>query len=201
MHDNYIFLNTKHFTFQLPFTRAFFSLKKKDYRKKCPPLIRIKYGHFVSSGCHQIWRIHHFWATIWWKVRGNCACNSSDIYRKAWHLQLEFRHGITTVVEFSKYGPTWPVPYFWTSGPNSLKNVEYPAQKMKAYTLIQLTDVHELTKHIIWLWFNLRLLAQNGIWVKFYHFWPKNDGQKWSRKNIFEIATCGSHFLFIHFTS
>ena len=85
--------------------RALSSLK--DYRKKCPPLIRIKYGHFDSSWCHQIWRIHHFWATIWWKVRGNCACNSSDIYRKARHLQLEFRHGITTVVEFSKYGPTF----------------------------------------------------------------------------------------------
>ena len=27
--------------------------------------------------------------------------------------------------------------------------------------------------------------------------WPKNDGEKWFRKNIFEIATCGSHFLLI----
>jgi hypothetical protein len=30
--------------------------------------------------------------------------------------------------------------------------------------------------------------------VKFYHFWPKNDGEKWSRKNIFEISPCTSHF-------
>ena len=22
------------------------------------------------------------------------------------------------------------------------------------------------------------------------HFWPKNDGEKWSRKNIFEIPPC-----------
>ena len=87
--------------------RALSSLLKKITEKKCPPLIRIKYGHFDSSRCRQIWRIHHFWATIWWKVRRNCACNSSDIYRKARHLQLEFRHGITTVVEFSKYGPTF----------------------------------------------------------------------------------------------
>ena len=30
--------------------------------------------------------------------------------------------------------------------------------------------------------------------------WPKNDGEKWSRKTIFEIPPCGSHFLLIHFT-
>ena len=28
-----------------------------------------------------------------------------------------------------------------------------------------------------------------------------NDGEKWSRKNIFEIPSWGSHFLLIHFTS
>ena len=132
MDDNCIFLNTKHFTFQLPFTRAFFSFKK-NHRKKCPPLIRIKYGHFDSSRCSQIWRIHHFWATIWWKVRRNCACNSSDIYRKARHLQLEFRHGITTVVEFSKYGPT-----FVHLGQIAWKIQNTLLKKMKAYTLIQL---------------------------------------------------------------
>ena len=27
------------------------------------------------------------------------------------------------------------------------------------------------------------------------HFWPKNDGEKWSRKNIFEIPPCAHHFL------
>ena len=32
-------------------------------------------------------------------------------------------------------------------------------------------------------------------------FWPKNDGEKWSRKNIFEIPTCGRFFFIIHFTS
>ena len=30
-------------------------------------------------------------------------------------------------------------------------------------------------------------LGQNGIWVKFQHFMPKDNGEKWSRKNIFEI--------------
>ena len=28
-------------------------------------------------------------------------------------------------------------------------------------------------------------------WVKFYNFWPKNDVEKWSRRNVYEIATCG----------
>ena len=31
--------------------------------------------------------------------------------------------------------------------------------------------------------------------MKFHHFWPKNDGEKWSRKNIFEIPPCTHHFL------
>ena len=26
------------------------------------------------------------------------------------------------------------------------------------------------------------LHALNGIWVKFYHFWPNKDDEKWSRK-------------------
>jgi hypothetical protein len=25
-------------------------------------------------------------------------------------------------------------------------------------------------------------------------FWPKNDGEKWSRKNIFEITPCARPF-------
>jgi hypothetical protein len=37
--------------------------------------------------------------------------------------------------------------------------------------------------------------------MKFNHFWPSNDGVKWSRKNIFEIPSCGRPFLLIHFTS
>ena len=28
-------------------------------------------------------------------------------------------------------------------------------------------------------------------------FWPKNDGEKWSRKNIFEIPSCPHHVIFI----
>ena len=36
----------------------------------------------------------------------------------------------------------------------------------------------------------MRYPGQNGIWVNFYHFWPKNDDEKWSRKNIFEIPPC-----------
>ena len=37
----------------------------------------------------------------------------------------------------------------------------------------------------------------NGICVKFYNFWCKNDGEKLSRKNIFEIPPCTHHVIFI----
>ena len=33
------------------------------------------------------------------------------------------------------------------------------------------------------------------------YIWPENDGEKWSRKNYFEIPTCASHFLLNEFTS
>ena len=29
------------------------------------------------------------------------------------------------------------------------------------------------------------------------NFWPKNDDEKWSRKNIFEIPPCAHHVIFI----
>ena len=45
---------------------------------------------------------------------------------------------------------------------------------------------------------NFTLPGQNGIRVKFYHFWPKNDGEKWSRKNIFEIPPCAKLFFLLH---
>ena len=32
--------------------------------------------------------------------------------------------------------------------------------------------------------------TQNGICKWNQHIWPKNDGEKWSRKNIFEIPPC-----------
>ena len=37
--------------------------------------------------------------------------------------------------------------------------------------------------------------VQNGIWVTIYHFWPKNDDEKWHRKNYFEIPPCPKPFL------
>ena len=33
--------------------------------------------------------------------------------------------------------------------------------------------------------------------VKVEYFWPKNDDEKWSRKNIFEIPPCAHHVIFI----
>ena len=38
---------------------------------------------------------------------------------------------------------------------------------------------------------------QNGICIQKYHCWPKNDGEKWSRKNYFEIPSCGNIVIFI----
>ena len=29
------------------------------------------------------------------------------------------------------------------------------------------------------------------------HFWPKNDGEKWSRKIYFEIPPCGKTVIFV----
>jgi hypothetical protein len=40
-----------------------------------------------------------------------------------------------------------------------------------------------------------RFYPQNGICNQKYNFWPKNDGEKWSRKYIFEIPPCTQHFL------
>ena len=36
-----------------------------------------------------------------------------------------------------------------------------------------------------------RFYPQNGICIQKYNFWPKNDGEKWSRKIYFEIPPCG----------
>ena len=38
-------------------------------------------------------------------------------------------------------------------------------------------------------WHNNVLSRRFGKY-SFYHFWPKNDGEKWSRKNICEIPPC-----------
>ena len=42
-----------------------------------------------------------------------------------------------------------------------------------------------------------RFYPQNGICVQKYNFWPKNDGEKWSRKIYFEIPPCGKMVIFI----
>ena len=44
-------------------------------------------------------------------------------------------------------------------------------------------------------------LAQNGIWVKFYHFWPKNDVEKWSRKTFLKLLHAEAifyQFILLH---
>ena len=49
----------------------------------------------------------------------------------------------------------------------------------------------KVRKHVLLEWFIHRFYPQNGIFIQKCNFWPKNDGEKWSRKNIFEIPPCG----------
>ena len=51
--------------------------------------------------------------------------------------------------------------------------------------------------HPIYDKLNIGLLGQNWICDKKYYFWPKNDGEKWSRKNIFEIPPYAHYVIFI----
>ena len=51
--------------------------------------------------------------------------------------------------------------------------------------------------HILLDWFIHRFYSQKGICNQKYHIWPKNDGEKWSRKNYFEIPPCGKIVIFI----
>ena len=37
---------------------------------------------------------------------------------------------------------------------------------------------------------------KNGICSQKYHFWPKNEGEKWSGKIYFEIPPCGKIIIF-----
>ena len=54
-----------------------------------------------------------------------------------------------------------------------------------------------LLTHGIFDKFNSGVPGQNGIRVKCQRFWPKNDDEKLSRKNIFEIPPCAHHVIFI----
>ena len=47
-------------------------------------------------------------------------------------------------------------------------------------------------------WFIHRVYLKNGICIQKYHFWPKNDGEKWSRKIYFEIPPCGKIVIFYY---
>ena len=63
--------------------------------------------------------------------------------------------------------------------------------------LLKLSDLYDVLKYVLTHIdekFNRTLPGQNGIWVKSYHFWPKNDGEKWWRKNIFETPHALSHY-------
>ena len=66
--------------------------------------------------------------------------------------------------------------------PNLEANWTQLKQKFQIYQTIYENSRHHLS-------------AQNGICIKTYNFWPKNDGEKWSSKNIFEIPPCAKPFL------
>ena len=55
-------------------------------------------------------------------------------------------------------------------------------------------------RRLTWLIHTSFLPSKLNLYIN-YNFWPKNDGEKWCRKNTFEIPPCRSHFLPIHFTS
>ena len=66
-----------------------------------------------------------------------------------------------------------------------------------------LMAAQESTSNDLLKWSSKEVLMSNLLqpswskWVKFYHFWPKNDDDKWSRKNIFEVPPCDHHVIFI----
>ena len=47
--------------------------------------------------------------------------------------------------------------------------------------------------------FNLHLLPQNGMWVKFYHIWPKNNGEMWSGFFLFFFKFIQAETIFYKF--
>ena len=52
--------------------------------------------------------------------------------------------------------------------------------------------------HVLLNWFIDRFYPQNWICIwNDYNIWPKNDGEKWFRKNIFEIPPYAKQSLLI----
>ena len=51
------------------------------------------------------------------------------------------------------------------------------------------TDFELYLTCLTWL-IHTSLYPQNGICIQKYNFWPKNNSEKWTRKNIFEIPPC-----------
>ena len=54
-----------------------------------------------------------------------------------------------------------------------------------------------LTNCTVAMLFNHHFYPQNGICIQKCNFWPKNVGEKWSRKIYFEIPPCGKIVIFI----
>ena len=67
--------------------------------------------------------------------------------------------------------------------------------KMVSYQDVFLINTSYLTDSYIVFTLKMESVSKNTI------FQPKNDGEKWSRKNYFEIPPFESHFLLNEFTS
>ena len=67
-----------------------------------------------------------------------------------------------------------------------VRSVSLILQRLRFFVLIFLSMENWLT----------RFYPQNGICIQIYNLWPKNDGKKWSRKNIFEMPLFFSRPLF-----
>ena len=83
----------------------------------------------------------------------------------------------------------WSLPYFGRL--INQGNKIYPPIKLVPSTIFDISAALFIEKHVLLDWFIHRFYPQNGICNQKYHFWPKNDGEKWFRKIYFEIPPCG----------
>ena len=62
-------------------------------------------------------------------------------------------------------------------------------KKIKAISLLNTSCLTNSYTHSFY--------PQKGICVQKHNFWPKNDGEKWSRENYFEIPPCRKMVIFV----
>ena len=103
---------------------------------------------------------------------------------------------------------TWLIHTVWSVNDGLSGNLRKPPRRFPAgfrqvsgfFLLIKkfgnlfrrFPDNPSLTDHTVH-----RFYPQNGISTLKYHFWPKNDGEKWSIKIYFEFPPCGKMVIFV----